>query len=284
MRHRAQLRLLASDRRRVDRGRALRAVHMADHAAEVHHIDARRALARDLNRERLTPRDLRGARLRGHSPRGHSPRAHSPRAHRPRAQRPRARRMRELHRILHAIARLDRITARRDHAQRVRALAVLGRVERKHLAFRAAPDAHAVDKKLEFLCGILARRAARLELDLALHRCAARRALDSHAAAALRRRLRPRPAQRVADHEQLIRPLERLVERLRQRCAARVVPLDERTRKLRLQRVRLGHRARTSRSARADKRGARRLSIALAHHAAATCEVLADRAGQNRAL
>ena len=192
--------------------------------------------------------------------------------------------MRELHRILHAIARLDRITARRDHAQRVRALAVLGRVERKHLALRAAPDAHAVDKKLEFLRGILARRAARLELDLALHRCAARRALDGHAAAALRRRLRPRPAQRVADHEQLIRPLERLVERLRQRCAARVVPLDERTRKLRLQRVRLGHRARTSRSARADKRGARRLSIALAHHAAATCEVLADRAGQNRAL
>jgi hypothetical protein len=34
MRHRAQLRLLASDRRRVDRGRALRAVDMADHAAE----------------------------------------------------------------------------------------------------------------------------------------------------------------------------------------------------------------------------------------------------------
>ena len=269
MRHRAQLRLLASDRRRVDRGRALRAVHMANHAAEVHHIDARRALTRDLNRERLTPRDLRGARLRGHSPR---------------AQRPRARRMRELNRILHAIARLDRITARRDHAQRVRALAVLSRVERKRLAFRAAPDAHAVDEKLEFLRGILARRAARLELDLALHRCAARRALDSHAAAALRRRLRPRPTQRVADHEQLIRPLERLVERLRQRRAARVVPLDERARELRLQRVRLSHRARTSRSSRADKRSARRLSIALAHHAAATCEVLADRARQDRAL
>ena len=105
-----------------------------------------------------------------------------------------------------------------------------------------------------------------------------RNARDAHL-----RDVGPRPAERIADDEQLIRAADGLVKGLGQGAAAGVMDVDHRAGELVRDGVRLGDRAAGPGGAVAKEFGERRLARPAVHHAAEAGEMFADGAGEDRA-